>query len=244
MSKYYFTSILIHILVIAIVIAITIREEKVEDLELVQKQMLVSVKTQRGVVNSLPVNLTINSEEKTEQKEKQKEKQKKEENNQKEQKIEKNKTEDKVNKTKKTEKTKTEKTKEVEKNRESDKNKKEAQRVYNEFTDSNRFIKGGDGIFTATSSKGIEYEIVKEIDPEYPIRAKKMGYKGTAIVKFRFLVNAKGKVEQITFLSGEKDYGFKEEAEKALKKWEFKPIIYKNKPIKVYFEKEFKYEKK
>lgn len=236
MTRYYFISFFIHALIILAVITLTIKEEKIENLELVQKQMVVSIKNQRANISSSPVNKEIIAEEKTEEK--------KIEKSIKEEKIIENKVlkkSEKINNKLKSEKKIKPVPKTTKERKTSQNNKQEA---YNEFLDSNKFILGKDGIFTAISTKGIEYEIIKEIDPEYPIRAKKMGYKGVATVKFRFLVNTSGKIEDITFISGEKDYGFKEESEKALKKWEFKPIKYKNKPIKVFFEKEFKYEKK
>ena len=90
---------------------------------------------------------------------------------------------------------------------------------------------------------GIEYEILKEVDPQYPIKARKIGYNGVGSIKVNFLVDTDGTVKDIKFISGESKFGFREEVEKALKKWKFKPIIYKGNIIKVHFEKEFKFKK-
>ncbi|MGL5613734.1 energy transducer TonB, partial [Cetobacterium sp.] len=109
--------------------------------------------------------------------------------------------------------------------------------------DQNRFLQGEDGVFTAISLDGIEYEILKEVDPQYPIKARKIGYNGVGSIKVNFLVDIDGTVKDVKFISGESKFGFREEVEKALKKWKFKPIIYKGKIIKVHFEKEFKFKK-
>ena len=119
----------------------------------------------------------------------------------------------------------------------------EKKEQYNEFKDKNRFLQGEDGVFTAVSLEGIEYEIIKEVDPQYPIKARKIGYNNIGLVKVRFFVELDGSVKNIEFISGENKFGFKEEVEKALKKWKFKPIVYKEKIIRVHFEKEFKFKK-
>lgn len=117
--------------------------------------------------------------------------------------------------------------------------KKSKREEYNEFQDKNRFIQGIDGIFTAIKSDGIDFEILKEVDPNYPIIAKKMGYSGEGKVSVKFLVDLNGELKNIKVIGGEKNYGFKEEVIKALKKWKFKPIIYKGKRIRANFEKTF-----
>lgn len=85
---------------------------------------------------------------------------------------------------------------------------------------------------------GIHIVINKEVLPTYPDLALKMGYKKETIVKVKFLVNKKGKVGDIKFYTSSK-YGFENEVEKALKQWAFEPIIYRNRPMPLYFYKVF-----
>ncbi|MGL5970675.1 MAG: energy transducer TonB [Cetobacterium sp.] len=110
---------------------------------------------------------------------------------------------------------------------------------YDEFTDKNKFTSDVDGTLTALFSEGIEFHILKEVEPKYPIRAKKMGYNKTCKINVQFTVNLRGEIENLKFISGEEGYGFKEEVFKALYLWKIKPITYKNKKIKIKVEKEF-----
>ena len=96
----------------------------------------------------------------------------------------------------------------------------------------------GDGLL-ANSSKGIEYEIIREFSPKYPKKAQFLRLKKTITIKVRFLVGNSGLIKKIEFLSKKNNLGFEEEIKIALKKWKFKPIFYKNEPIKVYFQKDF-----
>lgn len=214
MTKFYLFSIVIHF----IIIGIGIKNLTPQELKFVEKKnIIVSVQNQRAISSSQKVNTNKKLNEEVEKKETKKEK---------------------VFKKVKTEELKTKKNI---KKQEIIKEVKKESKVYNEFEDKNRFIRGRDGVFTAVSSEGVEFEIIKEIDPNYPIRAKKIGYKGSGNIKVKFLVDLNGEVSEIVFLAGEMGYGFKEEVEKALKYWKFKPIKYKGKGIKVYFEKEFKF---
>jgi len=85
---------------------------------------------------------------------------------------------------------------------------------------------------------GVHIVINKEILPTYPNLALKMGYKKETIVKVKFLVNKKGKVGDIKFYTNSK-YGFENEVEKALKQWVFEPVIYRDRPMPLYFYKVF-----
>ncbi|MGL4365063.1 energy transducer TonB [Cetobacterium sp.] len=221
MSKFYIYSAVLHILVIVSVTSFySEKEQKFKE----KNTMVVSVKNRKAISSQTQVNFTSEKEipeMKTIPKEKPIEKEKKKE----------------IKKIKRD-------LKKVEKSEALKETSKEIQKEkYNEFQNMNKFLQGEDGVFTAISSEGIEYEILKEIDPQYPVRAKKSGYKGMGSVKVKFLVDIDGSVKNIQFLSGEQRFGFKEEVEKALKEWKFKPIQYKNKNIKVYFEKEFKFKK-
>lgn len=109
---------------------------------------------------------------------------------------------------------------------------------------SGNFSIGNDGIVTAASSDGIEYEILKQTDPEYPAQAKRVRYNKKVVVTVRFLVNLQGNIEDIKIINSHKKLGFDKEVLKALKHWQFKPIFYKKKNIKVYFTKDFVFENK
>ncbi|MGX6592039.1 energy transducer TonB [Cetobacterium ceti] len=104
-----------------------------------------------------------------------------------------------------------------------------------------RFTKGKDGIYVASSSEGIEFEFLNIVNPNYPIIAKKLRYSGKAIVQTKFLVDLNGNVKDIEILGGINKLGFREECIRALSQWKFKPIVYKGEHIKVYFYKEFKF---
>lgn len=103
--------------------------------------------------------------------------------------------------------------------------------------------KDGNGGYIGDSKgmSGFGYKIIREVDPNYPIIAKKMGYKKEVIIKTKFLVGLDGKVEKVEFLDDFNNYGFHNEVEKALYKWEFSPIIYHGKKIKMYFYKDFRF---
>lgn len=95
-------------------------------------------------------------------------------------------------------------------------------------------------IYTADSSKGVDYKILKEINPNYPPRIKNMLGRDEVTIKTKFLVDKNGKVSTIEFVE-ENNKLLQQEVEKALKKWVFKPMNYKGKPLEVYFYKEFKF---
>ncbi len=233
MNKFYILSAILH----GIVIFFLFGFAKDEELKFREKNtMIVSVKNRRAVSN----NSNISSVKQSEQKEEvQDEKVIPEEKP-----VEEEKTKEKVKKIIKKEEVKKKKSETKKSDNKEQKNKSnKVKESYNEFEDQNRFLQGEDGVFTAVSLDGIEYEILKEVDPQYPIKARKIGYNGIGSVKVKFLVDTDGTVKEIKFISGESKFGFREEVEKALRKWKFKPIIYKGKIIKVHFEKEFKFKK-
>ena len=228
MNKFYILSAILH----GIVIFFLFGFAKDEELKFREKNtMIVSVKNRRAVSN----NSNISSVKQSEQKEEvQDEKVIPEEKP-----VEEEKTKEKVKKIIKKEEVKKKKSD----NKEKKTNSNKVKESYNEFEDQNRFLQGEDGVFTAISLDGIEYEILKEVDPQYPIKARKIGYNGIGSIKVNFLVDIDGTVKDVKFISGESKFGFREEVEKALRKWKIKPIIYKGKIIKVHFEKEFKFKK-
>ena len=101
------------------------------------------------------------------------------------------------------------------------------------------FISDGDGSYIALSSKGINYEIINEVEPDYPSQAESIGYSKQVKVTVKFLVGLKGNVEKAEITQSHKDLGFDAEVMKAIKKWRFKPIYHNGKNIKVYFVKTF-----
>lgn len=231
MNKFYILSAILHGIVIFSIVGFS----KDEELKFKEKTtMMVSVKNRKAVSNT--ANISLEKEEKKEEK-----------TEEKTEKKEDTLVEEKVMKKESIKKESTKKILEKKKSKDKNLNKKsktiEKKEEYNEFKDQNRFLQGEDGIFTAVSLDGIEYEIKKEIDPQYPLKAKKIGYNGIGVVKVKFLVDLDGSIKNIEFISGENKFGFKEEVEKALKKWKFKPIIYRGKTIRVHFEKEFKFKR-
>lgn len=163
-----------------------------------------------------------------------------------ESKIQKENTEEKKEKEKNIERVDSKVKKDIKKGKKKIVKSKENNKVLskNDFLDKNRFIQGKDGIFTAIKSDGIEFEILKEVEPKYPVIAKKMGYSGSGKVTVKFLVDLDGEVKNIRIIAGESKYGFKEEVLKALKKWRFRPIVYEGKRIRATFEKTFIFSKK
>ena len=104
------------------------------------------------------------------------------------------------------------------------------------------FIVDGDGIDIALTSEGINYQIINEVEPDYPSQAESIGYSKKVQVTVKFLVGLKGNVEKAEIIKSHKDLGFDAEVMKAIKKWRFKPIFHKGKYIKVYFTKTFVFE--
>lgn len=233
MNKFYIYSILVHILILGGAFKITdVQKNELKFIE--KKTMVVSLKNRKATVSENKVEeISRENEENVLQDEEVVTKS-----------LEKEELEEKKEiKKHEVPKKKTEKlAKKIIKDKLSKKiqsKKKNVGKKYSEFEDKNRFIVGEDGVFTAVNLEGIEYEIVKEIDPKYPIKARKIGYKGNGEVVVEFLVDLKGDIKNIKFISGEIKYGFKEEVFKALQQWKFKPIEYKGKRIKVNFEKTF-----
>lgn len=85
----------------------------------------------------------------------------------------------------------------------------------------------------------LQYKILKNPNPSYPVQAKKAYINKEIQIKARFTVNEKGLVEDIKFYDKEEKFGFREEVTKALGNWRFSPITYNGKNIKMYFYKVF-----
>lgn len=102
-------------------------------------------------------------------------------------------------------------------------------------------VEGGTYVGDQRSMGGFGYKILREVDPKYPQMAKRIGFKDEVVLKTKFLVGTKGKVEKVIFLDNFEKYGFHTEVEKALYKWQFAPIIYHGQAIKMYFYKDFRF---
>ncbi|WP_300362504.1 energy transducer TonB [Fusobacterium sp.] len=113
----------------------------------------------------------------------------------------------------------------------------------NPFENEN-FMINSDGTYTALTTQGIPFEILRQFDPKYPKQAENIRYRKVVTVKVRFLVDLNGQVQDIKILQSHAKLGFDKEVLDSLKRWKFKPIFYKGKNIKVYFIKEFIFEPK
>lgn len=109
---------------------------------------------------------------------------------------------------------------------------------------------GGDGV--AVGSGGMEnviYEagevdeaakLLKEVQPKYPERAKKMGV--TGYVKVYLVIDVYGTVSQLRVLTSEPTgYGFEEAALKAVREWKFEPAKLGSFPVSQKATKEFRF---
>lgn len=108
----------------------------------------------------------------------------------------------------------------------------------------NLFTANADGTYNAVSNHGIKYKITREIQPMYPKQAENIRYRKKVIVKAKFLVDQSGNVKNISIINSHSKLGFDQAVIDALGKWKFSPIIYNEKVISVYFQKEFIFEPK
>ena len=79
------------------------------------------------------------------------------------------------------------------------------------------FIADGDGTYIALTSEGINYQIINEVEPDYPSQAESIGYSNQVKVTVKFLVGLKGNVEKAEIIKSHKDLGFDAEVMKAIK---------------------------
>ncbi|MCR5176414.1 MAG: energy transducer TonB [Anaerovibrio sp.] len=99
------------------------------------------------------------------------------------------------------------------------------------------FSPNGDGTYTASSAAGISYQILRDVDVEYPDEARSIGYGDVVEVVARIMVGLDGNVESVTILSDPPNLGFSEAASEALYGMRFAPIYYQGVNIRVPFEK-------
>jgi protein TonB len=107
------------------------------------------------------------------------------------------------------------------------------------------FVQLEDGAWAAKNQgiKGLSYGFLAQPEPEYPAIARKMGVDHEVIIRVRFLIGYKGRVEDIKFYDDVTNFGFREEVEKTLKNWRATPIEVDGRKIKLYFYKTFRFEK-
>lgn len=109
---------------------------------------------------------------------------------------------------------------------------------------------GGDGVAVGTGGmENIIYEagevdeaarLLKEVQPKYPERAKKMGISG--YVKVYLVVDVYGQISQARVLTSEPSgYGFEEAALKAVREWKFEPAKLGSYPVQQKATKEFRF---
>lgn len=106
------------------------------------------------------------------------------------------------------------------------------------FTGGN-FSRNADGSYTALNANGIQYTILRQIEPVYPAEARSVSYGKTVVVSARFVVGLDGGIEAIEILNNTPDLGFKEATRKALRQWRFAPIYFYGTNIKCTFIKDF-----
>lgn len=71
--------------------------------------------------------------------------------------------------------------------------------------------------------------VLRKVEPEFPAAARKMDLSGRVVAKF--LVKPDGHVSNVTILEMHPSGIFEQSVVEALAKWEFKPGIYRDKPV-------------
>ena len=110
----------------------------------------------------------------------------------------------------------------------------------------------GDGVAVGTGSmENVVYEagevdeqaqVLKEIQPKFPERAKKMGISG--YVKVMIVIDVYGDVAQASVMTLDPPgYGFENEALKAVRQWKFSPAHLGGYPVAQRATKEFRFVK-
>ena len=99
------------------------------------------------------------------------------------------------------------------------------------------FTDNGDGTYTASSSAGINYKLLRDAEAVYPSEARSIGYNKSVEVVALIMVGLDGTVESVNILSDPPKLGFREAAELALWRMRFAPIYHKGVNIRVPFEK-------
>ena len=165
-----------------------------------------------------------------------------------EEKIDKPKIEEKKREVIKKENKKDSKPKKVleKKKNESAKKSKQSENINTPTNTNTDLIELSQGVFAAKNQgvQGLKYSFISQPDPEYPLAAKRVSYTKEVSIKVRFLVGLNGEIEDIKFYSDKDSLGFQKEVEKTLNKWKLTPVTLNNKPIKLYFYKEFKFNQK
>jgi len=132
------------------------------------------------------------------------------------------------------------------KKNESAKKSKQSENINTPTNTNTDLIELSQGVFAAKNQgvQGLKYSFISQPDPEYPLAAKRVSYTKEVSIKVRFLVGLNGEIEDIKFYNNKDSLGFQKEVEKTLNKWKLTPVTLNNKPIKLYFYKEFKFNQK
>ncbi|SDG64527.1 outer membrane transport energization protein TonB [Selenomonas sp. WCT3] len=99
------------------------------------------------------------------------------------------------------------------------------------------FTPNGDGTYTAASSAGISYQLLRDAEAIYPDEATSIGYSNAVEVVAQIMVGLDGSVESVTILNNPPNLGFREAAQEALWSMRFAPIYYQGVNVRVPFEK-------
>lgn len=88
----------------------------------------------------------------------------------------------------------------------------------------------------------VQAQVLREVQPKFPDRAKKMGVSG--YVKVYIVIDVNGDVSQAQVLTQDPaGYGFDVEALKAIRKWKFSPAELRGFPVAQKATKEFRFVK-
>lgn len=89
----------------------------------------------------------------------------------------------------------------------------------------------------------IKYDILKSKEPSYPESVKRLNLSQDIIIKTRLLIDKEGNITKIEFLESNIDNSleefFKKEILSSLSTWQFSPVTIDNKPVSLYFYKNF-----
>ncbi len=89
----------------------------------------------------------------------------------------------------------------------------------------------------------IKYNILKSSEPQYPNIVKRLNLLQQVVVKTRLLIDKEGNIAKIEFLESNIDESleqfFQKEILTALNTWQFSTVTLDDRPVKIYFYKNF-----
>lgn len=110
-----------------------------------------------------------------------------------------------------------------------------------QLNNENFILKDNSYIAKNQDVQGLSYSFIRTPEPRYPNMARRAGIKDEVLIKVRFLVNEKGRVEEIIFYDNVTSYGFRQEVTRALNNWQLSPVTIGDKVVKMYFYKVFRF---